>query len=76
MYIKLGDVYVNMEKYDDANKYFRQAVASGKKANNKNVVAYALRGLGTSALMWIILLKLRIHLKMLWRSLIRFSISL
>ncbi len=50
LYIKLGDVYVNMQKYDDANKYYYQAVASGKRANNKNVVAYALRGLGTSAL--------------------------
>ncbi len=50
LYVKLGDVYVNMKKYDDANNYYQKAVTSGYKAKNKNVVAYALRGLGTSAL--------------------------
>ena len=50
LYVKLGDVYVNMKKYDDANNYYHKAVTSGHKAKNKNVVAYALRGLGTSAL--------------------------
>jgi tetratricopeptide (TPR) repeat protein len=48
--VKLGDLYNNMKEYDDAREYLNKAVESGNKANNKKVVAYALRSLGITAL--------------------------